>query len=172
MAYRNRTPPFGIDIPRQMARMVREVYMGEVIKVGAFQRLRPLEPQSFSGETDRERLSAVAITAYRSVVDIWRLTSAEAAALMAVSDRSWERMKKPEWNAPLNQDQLTRVSALVGIYKGLHLLFADDLSDRWPKMPNKGMLFDGQSPVASMVEGGIPRMLDVRRHVDALRGGL
>lgn len=146
--------------------------MGEVIKVGAFQRLRAQEPQSFAAENDRARLSAAAITAYRKLAEVWGLTSSEAAALMAVSDRTWDRMKKPDWNQPLNQDQLTRVSALVGTYKGLHLLFADDLCDRWPRMRNRGMLFDGASPIDSMIEGGIPRMLDVRRHVDALRGGL
>ena len=27
-------------------------------------------------------------------------------------------------------------------------------------------------PIDAMIEGGIPAMLDVRRHVDALRGGL
>jgi hypothetical protein len=64
------------------------------------------------------------------------------------------------------------VSALVGIFKGLHLLFADGMADRWPTLPNKGPLFGGHSPVKVMIEGGIPAMLDVRRHVDALRGGL
>lgn len=146
--------------------------MGEVIEAGAFRRLRPKEPQSFSAEADRARLSAAAMTAIRNLVGYWQLTSAEAAALMDVSDRTWDRMKKPDWLQPLNQDQLTRISALVGIYKGLHLLFADDLADRWPKLQNRGMLFDGASPVAAMIEGGIPRMLDVRRHVDALRGGI
>jgi hypothetical protein len=61
---------------------------------------------------------------------------------------------------------------MVGIYKGLHLLFADDMADRWPKLGNKGPLFARLSPVESMVKGGIPQMLEVRRLVDAVRGGL
>jgi hypothetical protein len=81
-------------------------------------------------------------------------------------------MKKPTFVQALNQDQLTRISALVGTLKGLRLLFADDLSERWPRLPNKGQLFDGKTPIDCMIEGGIPRMLDIRRHVDALRGGL
>jgi hypothetical protein len=40
------------------------------------------------------------------------------------------------------------------------------------ELPNRGPLFGGLTPVESMIEGGIPQMLDVRRHVDALRGGL
>lgn len=143
-----------------------------LVQPAPYQRLTPLEPQTFSTEQDRARLSATAMVAFRSLVAIWTLTGAEAAALLAVSPSTWERMKKANWAGVLNQDQLTRVSAMVGIFKALRLLFADGLADEWPKLANKGALFDGFSPVAAMVEGGIPRMLDVRRHVDALRGGL
>ncbi|WP_164854821.1 hypothetical protein [Devosia sp. 1566] len=38
----------------------------------------------------------------------------------------------------LRQDQVTRVSAMLGIYKGLHLLIAHDMADRWPGLHNKG----------------------------------
>lgn len=37
---------------------------------------------------------------------------------------------------------------------------------------NKGPLFEGRRPIDVMIEGGIPKLLLVRRHVDALRGGL
>jgi hypothetical protein len=72
----------------------------------------------------------------------------------------------------LSQDQLTRVSALIGIFKGLHLLFADDMADRWPRLSNKGPLFNRVTPIQAMIEGGIPRMIEVRRYIDAVRGGL
>lgn len=137
-----------------------------------YRRLVPQEPQSFATENDRARFSLAAITAFRSVVTVWKLTNVEAAALLAVSASTWERMRKPDWQGALNQDQLTRVSAIIGTLKGLRLLFTDSLADEWPKLANKGSLFDGHTPVQAMIEGGIPRMLDVRRHVDALRGGL
>lgn len=141
-------------------------------RAAPYRRLKPLEPQTFASEQDRSRLSNAAMTAFRSLVGVWKLTGAEAAALLAVSPSTWERMKKSDWAGALNQDQLTRVSALVGTLKGLRLLFADGLADEWPKLSNKGSLFSGDTPVAAMIEGGIPRMLEVRRHVDALRGGL
>jgi hypothetical protein len=72
----------------------------------------------------------------------------------------------------LSQDQLTRVSALVGLFKGLALLFADDMADRWPRLANRGPLFARRTPIEAMVEGGIPRMIEARRYVDAARGGL
>jgi uncharacterized protein (DUF2384 family) len=129
------------------------------------------EPQTFSSESDRARLSEVAIKAFLAVMKAWALSNAEASDLLGVSASSLDRMKRG--NRPtLSQDQLTRVSALVGIYKGLHLLFSDSASDDWVRRPNRGPLFDRQTPIQSMIEGGIPRMLDVRRYVDAVRGGL
>jgi len=130
------------------------------------------ERQDFSLESDRARLSAVALKAYRRLVEAWRLTGLQAAALLDVSTSTWERLKQPGKDKPLSQDQLTRISALVGIYKGLHLLFADDMADRWPKLGNRAPLFGRLSPIESMIKGGIPQMLDVRRYVDAIRGGL
>jgi uncharacterized protein (DUF2384 family) len=81
-------------------------------------------------------------------------------------------MKRRDRTDPLSQDQLTRVSALVGTFKALHLLFADAMADRWPHLPNKGPLFESRRPIDAMIEGGIPRMLEVRRYVDAVRGGI
>jgi hypothetical protein len=129
------------------------------------------EPQTFSSESDRVRLSEVAIKAFLAVMNAWALSNAEASGFLGVSASSLDRIKRG-YRPTLSQDQLTRVSALVGIYKGLHLLFSDGTSDDWVRRPNRGPLFDRQTPIQSMIEGGIPRMLDVRRTIDAARGGL
>lgn len=130
------------------------------------------ERQDFSAEADRARLSRVALKAYRRLVTQWGLTGQQAAALLDVSTSTWERLKQEGRDKSLSQDQLTRISALVGIYKALHLLFVDDMADRWPRLQNRGPLFAGLTPIDSMIRGGIPQMLDVRRYVDAVRGGL
>ncbi len=128
--------------------------------------------QSFADEADRARLARVGLEAFRRLAAAWGLTGAESAALLGVSPSTWDRLKKAAARETLSQDQLTRISALTGIYKGLHLLFADGMADRWPKLANAGPLFGGMSPVAAMIDGGIPRMLEVRRLIDAVRGGL
>jgi len=121
----------------------------------------------------RARLSHTAVEAMVRLVDVWRLTSAEACTLLGdVSERTWFRMKKGDWEGALSQDTLTRISALVGIFKGLHLLFSQPLADEWVRLPNKSTPYRGQRPLDVMFQGGIPAMLDVRRHVDAMRGGL
>ena len=127
--------------------------------------------QTFSDENDRARLSPVAIKAFLGLAKAWDIANRDAADLIAVSASTYERMKRGE-RIELGQDQLTRVSALVGVYKGLHLMFSDDMADEWPQLPNSGPLFKGASPMAAMKAGGIPKMLDTRRHIDAVRGGL
>ena len=133
--------------------------------------IEALEPQTFAAESDRARLSNVAVKAFIALSKAWGLSNAEASALLAISASTLDRMKRG-YRPTLSQDQLTRVSALVGIYKGLHLLFVDETADEWARRTNSGPLFDRETPIEAMIEGGIPRMLDVRRYIDAVRGGL
>ena len=146
--------------------------MVEILKLGTDAPLTPKDVHTFSKGEDRSRLSGVALKAYRALVEHWGLSNAEAAALLGVSDSTWDRIKRGAWDQPLSQDQLTRASAAIGVYKGLHLLFADQMADRWPKLPNRGPIFQRASPVHAMIEGGIPVMLETRRYIDAVRGGL
>lgn len=131
----------------------------------------PAALQNFADERDRERLSPAALRAAKSLTDRWALKGPEIAALLGVSPSTWDRMSAGKWEKSLSQDQFTRVSALVGLFKGLHLLFADSMADRWVRLSNKSALFERRTPIEAMIEGGIPTMLEVRRHVDALRAG-
>ena len=133
--------------------------------------IEAVEPQTFAAESARARLSGVAVKAFIALGKAWELSNAEASALLGVSPSTLDRMKRG-YRPTLSQDQLTRVSALVGIYKGLHLLFVDQTADKWARRPNSGPLFDREAPIKAMIEGGIPRMVDVRRYIDAVRGGL
>jgi len=128
--------------------------------------------QTFAHLGDRERLSGVAVKAFRETCARWGLNNAEAAALLGVSESTWDRVKRGSWGQALSQDQLTRVSAVIGVYKGLHLLFADEMADRWPRLANSGPVFGRRSPIEAMVDGGIPVMLETRQYIDAVRGGL
>lgn len=128
--------------------------------------------QTFAAESDRRRLTGASVKAVLRLVDAWGGSNAEGAALLGVSESTWDRMKAGKWEGVLSQDQLTRASALIGVFKGLHLLFADSMADRWPMLENRGPVFDRKTPVQAMIEGGIPRMLETRQYVDALRGGL
>jgi uncharacterized protein (DUF2384 family) len=130
------------------------------------------EIQTFADSGDRARLSGTAVKAFRNLSARWGLSNPDSASLLGVSQSTWERMKRGDRDEPLSQDQLTRISALVGIFKGLHLLFAGEPADKWPRLVNKGPLFENVRPIDAMIKGGIPRMLEVRRYIDAVRGGL
>jgi len=128
--------------------------------------------QTFADEKDRERLTPAALEAIRNLAKVWGLTGNETAALLGVSPSTWDRIKGDAWGQALSQDQLTRASAMIGVFKGLSLLFADAMANRWVRLRNSGPLFENRTPIETMIEGGIPTMLEVRRYVDALRGGL
>ncbi|PYU60893.1 MAG: DUF2384 domain-containing protein, partial [Acidobacteria bacterium] len=71
----------------------------------------------------------------------------------------------------LDQDRLTRISILTGIFKGLNILYGKKLADRWIQLPNENPMFRGETPLTYMSKGGLPAMLRVRQLLDSRRGG-
>lgn len=115
---------------------------------------------------------AVIVKAVVRVADAWNLSNAEAASLFDIPPATWSRMKAGTFRGTLDQDKVMRASLLIGIYKGLVLLFNGPLTYGWPKAANNGPGFNGKTPVQVMSDRGIPAMIAVRQHIDALRGGL
>ena len=129
------------------------------------------EPKTIAATND-PRMIATTVKAVVRVTEAWSLTNRQASELFDVPIATWNRMKAGNFRGTLDQDKLTRASLLIGIFKGLRLLFNGPLQCGWPTRPNDGAAFGGQTPVNRMIHGGIPAMIAVRRHVDALRGGL
>ena len=136
----------------------------------------PATSLNLSEPATRLRLTPSALDGMIRLAELWRLSAEETCLLLGdMSERSWFRLKKQgraDRTLRLSQDMLTRISVLVGIFKGLRLLFSEPLADDWIRLPNRGPLFGGRSPLVVAIERGIPGMLDIRNHVDALRGGL
>lgn len=122
-------------------------------------------------EVDPGRIARISATAFSRIAQAWGLGNDAAAQLLDISPRTFARMKIGGWSGRLSRDQLMRVSAVTGLYKGLHLYFSDELADQWVTLRNTGPLFEGRTPVEAMIEGGLPVILSTRNHVDALRGG-
>ncbi|MEW7009894.1 antitoxin Xre-like helix-turn-helix domain-containing protein [Lentilitoribacter sp. EG35] len=120
---------------------------------------------------EKDQIAAI-IKAVVRTADAWDLTNAEAASLFDVPSATWSRMKAGSYKGVLDQDKVTRASLLIGLFKGLRLLFNGPLAYGWPKTNNNGPDFMGQSPVQVMIAGGIPAMMRARQHIDALRGGM
>lgn len=124
-------------------------------------------------DRDRKRVEeVVAIKACVRLFEAWKLDNPIAESMISVDARTWTQMKDGTWNGLLNQDQLMRLSAIIGLYKALHLYFGDNIADSWVTLPNEGPLFSGRKPVEVMVDGGLPMIMKTRNYVDALRGGV
>ena len=102
----------------------------------------------------------------------WQITNMQAAALFDVPIATWNRIKAGQFRGVLDHDKTMRASLIIGIFKGLRLVFNGRLQNDWPRLPNKGNPYLGQSPLDYMISGGIPAMMRVRMHIDALRGGM
>lgn len=118
----------------------------------------------------RERLSQSAADGFFAIMDKWQVTMERAGDLLGGLPRSTIYKLKTAAGT-LRQDELTRISYLVGIYKALHILLPDELADRWMSQPNDDPLFAGQTPLAYVIQAGIPGLQRLRSLLDAARGG-
>lgn len=126
----------------------------------------------FTDADTRERLSPASVAAIRRLADLWSLSNTEACGLLGdVSEATWLQMKAGAWDESLSQDTLTRISALMGIFKGLNSVFSQPLANEWVRLPNSSPLYQGRHPLDIILEGGVPAMLDVRRYIDAIGSG-
>ncbi|HEX3661691.1 MAG TPA: antitoxin Xre/MbcA/ParS toxin-binding domain-containing protein [Acidobacteriaceae bacterium] len=101
----------------------------------------------------------------------WRIPAEKVGDLLGGIPRSTLCRLKTA-SRTLTQDQLTRISYLVGIYKALHILLPDEHADRWMTQPNDNPLFGGRPPLDYGVRNGILGLQQIRSLLDAARGGL
>jgi hypothetical protein len=128
--------------------------------------------QAFSSTKDRARLSRLALRAYRRIAQCWGLDDHQAADLLGVAPNTWESWTEDDWSQDLSQEQMTRISAFLGIYQDLHMLFRDGMADRWPMLSNQNPFFSGMSPVDCMIGGDTARLLDIRRQIEGMTRSL
>jgi hypothetical protein len=120
----------------------------------------------------RNRLSAASVAAFLRIAEKWGVRDEDARQLLGgISSGSFYALKKGPARRSLDQDTLTRISLLVGIYKALHILFSARLADAWMTLPNSNAMFRGFTPLAYVLRLGQPGMMQVRQLLDARRGG-
>jgi hypothetical protein len=105
------------------------------------------------------------------IADHWSLRDDDTRVLLGgMSNGSFYTLKSRAGRT-LDEDQLTRVSLLVGIFKALNILYSPKLADAWAGLPNSNPMFSGEAPLAYMTRGGVPALMRVRQLLDARRGG-
>ena len=121
----------------------------------------------------RKRMSAPAVRTFFNIARAWGLNVAEQRALLGWPASSTYHKYKTGDVGTLSFDTLTRISLVLGIYKALHILYPEEaLADRWVKLPNAKAMFGGRPALSFIAESGIDALYQVRRLLDARRGGV
>jgi len=116
------------------------------------------------------RASAVAKRAFFKIADLWGLSSDDARLLLGQPGRSTFFSWKKGQGGSLSRDEFERVSYVLGIYKGLQVLFPDNpQADAWIKKANEA--FGGRSALERMLGGNVSDLHAVRTYIEQVRGG-
>ena len=116
------------------------------------------------------RTASVAKRAFFRVMDAWGVGSEDARKLLGSPSRATFFKWKKGDGAALSRDTLERVSYVLGIYKGLQILFPEPAqADAWISKPNQA--FAGTSALERMTAGNVADLYAVRAYIDHVRGG-
>src|ERR1700724_4866432 len=122
-----------------------------------------------SRKENRTRLSPAAIKGLLRIAMHWNLRDEDTRVLLGgISSGSFYALKN-RTTKMLDEDRLTRISLLIGIYKALNILYSEKLADAWITLPNANAMFGGDSPLNYMKKGGISAFLRVRQPLDVRR---
>jgi hypothetical protein len=128
-------------------------------------------PPDLSSKDVQELLSRSAIPAFFKLTQAWQVRDDAARQLLGgVSNGVYYQLKRGQ-KKTLDQDKLTRISLLLGIFKALSILYSRKLADAWINLPNSNPVFAGDAPLAYVIRGGVPALVRVRQFLDARRGG-
>src|ERR1700678_4142554 len=124
-----------------------------------------------SDTEERRKLSENAIKVFVNIAKKWDLSEVQARGLLGgVASSTFHAWKTKPKGKHLDQDTLTRISLVIGIYKALNIYFGKLWADRWITLKNRGPLFAGQATINYMIRQAHLGMAEVRHFLDAWRG--
>jgi hypothetical protein len=99
-------------------------------------------------------------------MEAWAVKEGDACRLLGgISLDTYRDIQKHSDVARLNENTLTHISLVIGIYKALHTYFGS-VADHWITIPNDSPLFGGTSPIEYMMDHGVSGMYEVRTTLD------
>lgn len=135
----------------------------------------PPEPIDASPE-NRARVSGPGLRTLLNVAHVWELDFAEIRMLLglptAAEFQVWYDAARANQPLVLESEVLMRISAVLGIYRSLHLLEGtDDEGLKWLRSVNREIPFSGKAPLELMLAGFEPGLMDVRGYLLAKEHG-
>lgn len=119
--------------------------------------------------TSRTDLTGPALRTFFRIAEAWKLQEQEQMRLLGLESRSTFQSWKRGTVSTIPKDALERISYILGIYKGLHILLPKT-ADEWVRKPNAAKTFSGRSALDRMMSGNVADLFVVRQYVDAQRG--
>ncbi|PAU52326.1 hypothetical protein BZL41_25720 [Pseudomonas sp. PIC25] len=125
--------------------------------------------QDFASEDSRRDLARV----IGALFERWELDTDLQMQLLGMSPKS--RKQLPRYRAgeaalPANRDTLDRIGYLLGIHKGLRLLFPEDEELRFSWVRRRNRALEGETPLEVMARDGLIGIARVARLIDFQRG--
>ena len=118
---------------------------------------------------DRKDLTGPALRTFFRIAEAWKLQEQEQMRLLGLESRSTFQSWKRGVVATIPKDALERISYVLGIYKGLHILLPR-MADQWIRKSNNAGIFGGRSALDRMTSGNVADLYVVRQYVDAQHG--
>lgn len=126
------------------------------------------EPRTFRPQPITDEEAAAMFRAAAKLFGLWELTDEQASILVDLPLRTYRRWKAGDIGR-IDRDGKARLSNLIGIHKGLRMIFSDPARGyRWIKSPNEA--FGGRSALEIMLGGELTDLMRVRHYLDTERG--
>jgi hypothetical protein len=121
----------------------------------------PTEAYRQLPELEASNVSTVALRAFFNITKAWGLTESEEKALLGNPPETRYNAWRAGDGPAVSEEELTRISYVLGIYKNLRLLFpAESRANAWVRKPN--LDFDGEPSLNRMCQD----LASVRHYLD------
>jgi hypothetical protein len=125
----------------------------------------------------RREVSGPGLRTFITLANLWGLTEEQRRRILGSPARStyqnWVKTVQEHRDLTLDYDVLIRISAVLGIYQALRILYdTEEQGIEWLRGPHKARIFGGKAPLDLITSGPQDAILTTRRFLDAARGGL
>lgn len=118
---------------------------------------------------EKRALDRAAGLDFLKVANAWQLDDGQARRLLGISGTMLRQLREGD-HVQLTPEELTKISILVAISKGLTVLYGVKRGDKWVHRPNSNPLFEGAEPLKYMLKEGVDGLVKVRQLVGVWSG--